>query len=290
MRVSLIVLTYNWPQALASTLASVARQTRQPDEVVVTDDGSTADTREWIEREARNFPVPIYHLWQEDRGFRAARARNRGIAAARGDYVVIVDGDMLLHPRFVADHLAFAQADRFLAGGRLRATVRESARLLDGGEPVFRPWMDGEFDAPHDFRRHHALRWPWLARRKARGRRGRIMSCNMSFWRADLEHVNGFDEAMEGYGSEDLELAARLENAGVVRRQLKFAALAVHLHHTSRAPDDPDDLSMPNNRILRDTRTSGRTRCERGLDLHAAEFATPPSDLRPRAQRMETRA
>lgn len=290
MRVSLIVLTYNWPQALALTLASVARQTRLPDEVVVTDDGSTDDTRERVEREAGGFPVPISYLWQEDHGFRAARARNRGIAAARGDYIVIVDGDMLLHPRFLADHLALAHTDRFLVGGRLRATARESARLLGGGEPVFRPWMDGEFDAPHDFRRHHALRWPWLARHKARSRRGRIMSCNMSFWRADLERVNGFDEAMEGYGSEDLELGARLENAGVARRQLKFAALAVHLHHTSRAPDDPDDLSMPNNRILRDTRINRRTRCERGLDLHAAEFAVPPPDLRASAARTESHA
>ena len=115
------------------------------------------------------------------------------------------------------------------------------------------------------------------------------MSCNMSFWRADLERVNGFDESMEGYGSEDLELGARLENAGVARRQLKFAALAVHLHHTSRAPDDPNDLSMPNNRILRDTRSSGRTRCERGLSLHAGEFAAAPPDLRTSVARMESR-
>lgn len=280
MRVSLIVLTYNWPRALALTLTSIARQSRLPDEVVVTDDGSTADTRQLIEREARGFPIPLAHLWQEDVGFRAARARNRGIAAARGNYVIIVDGDMLLHPRFVADHLAFAQEQRFLAGGRLRATPRATARLLDGAEPVFWPWMDGEFDAPHDFRRYHALRWPWLARQKARGRRGRIMSCNMSFWRSDLERVNGFDEAMEGYGSEDLELGARLENAGVLRKQLKFAGLAVHLHHDSRAPADPDDLSMPNNRILYETRHGGRTRCERGLDLHAGEFAAPPPDLR----------
>lgn len=275
MRVSLIVLTYNWPQALALTLASIARQSRLPDEVVVTDDGSTAETRALVEREAGRFPVPLAHLWQEDAGFRAARARNRGIAASHGDYVVIVDGDMLLHSRFVADHLAFAQPDRFLAGGRLRATARATERLLAGGEPVFWPWMDGEFDAPHDFRRYHALRWPWLARRKARGRRGRIMSCNMSFWRIDLERVNGFDEAMEGYGSEDLELGARLENAGVLRRQLKFAGLAVHLHHRSRAPDDPDDLSMPNNRILHETRRSGRTRCTLGLDQHVREFAAP---------------
>lgn len=289
MRVSLIVLTYNWPQALQLTLASIAAQSRLPDEVIVTDDGSTPDTRALVERTAQAFPVPLAHVWQEDSGFRAARARNRGIAASRGDYVIIVDGDMLLHPRFIADHLAFAQAGRFLAGGRLRATARATARLLEGAKPVFWPWMDGESNTA-DFHWYHALRWPWLARRKAHSRRCRIMSCNMSFRRTDLERVNGFDEAMQGYGSEDLELGARLENAGVLRRQLKFAGLAVHLYHASRAPDDPDDLSMPNNRILHETRRDGRVRCEYGLSLHVEEMAAPPPDLRAISTRLTQRA
>src|SRR5690348_6115795 len=83
MQVSAIVLTYNWPAALARVLASLTAQTRLPDEVIVADDGSGAETRELIERMERDFPVPLRHVWQEDRGFRAARARNRGIAASR---------------------------------------------------------------------------------------------------------------------------------------------------------------------------------------------------------------
>ncbi|MDR2013359.1 MAG: glycosyltransferase family 2 protein [Rhodanobacter sp.] len=280
MRTSLLILTYNWPAALKRVLQSVAWQSRLPDEVIVSDDGSRDETHRLVEQQACDFPCRLVYLWQEDLGFRAARARNRGIAAARGDYLIAIDGDMLLHRHFIADHLDFAQPGCFLIGGRLRASVRETARLLDGGVPVFRPWMDGEFDVPREFHRYHALRWPWLARRKARVGRGAIMSCNMSFWYADLVRSNGFDEAMEGYGSEDLELGARLENAGVLRCRLKFAGLAVHLNHASRAPIDPDDLSMPNNRILSDTRRSGRMRCERGLDLHVHEFATLPPDMR----------
>ncbi|HET6545652.1 MAG TPA: glycosyltransferase family 2 protein [Rhodanobacteraceae bacterium] len=280
MRVSLIVTTYDWKEALALTLASVARQSRAPDEVIVADDGSRSDTRAMLEALARAYPVPLRHVWQDDRGFRAARARNRGIAASRGDYVVITDGDMVLHRHFIADHLAFAQPGRFPGGGRLRATPRETARLLNGRRARFVPWIDADFSSPREFKRRHALRWPWLARSKARSRPGRIMSCNMSFWRADLLRVNGFDERMASYGSEDLELGARLKNAGVHRLQLKFAALAVHLHHQSRAPADPDDPASPNNRILLDTRSNGVTRCVQGIDAHLAEFATAPPDLR----------
>ncbi len=276
MNVSLVVLTYNWPEALARVLDTVAAQRRLPEEVIVADDGSGPQTAALIAARESSFPVPLRHVWQEDRGFRAARARNRGFAAAKGDYVVLIDGDMLLHPSFIADHLMLAERGYFLQGGRLKADSAESARLLAGGPPVFAPWMAGNFHEFDGTRRLYAFRQPLLARWKARARRGgRVMSCNMSFWREDLLRVNGFDERMEGYGAEDRELAARLENAGVRRRQLKWAALAVHLEHRSRAQPDVDDPTLPNNQLFRQTVEQRITRCELGIDRHLAEFALP---------------
>lgn len=274
MRTSVIVLTYNWPEALARVLASLAAQRQLPDEVIVADDGSGAETRALIERMARGFPVPLRHVWHEDLGFRAARARNRGIAASHGDYVILLDGDMLLHPHFVADHLLLAARGCFLQGGRIKATRAESARLLAGGAPVFAPWSRADFHEFDGTKRLYAFRQPQLARWKSRSRSGgRVMSCNMSFWREDLLRVNGFDERMEGYGAEDRELVARLENAGLRRRALKWAALAVHLWHATRAQPDVNDLSLPNNRLFHATRAQGITRCEHGIDAHLAEFS-----------------
>ena len=270
MSPSVILLTYNWPQALSLALDALARQTILPQEVIVADDGSTQETRILIESRMASHPVPLRHVWHEDRGFRAGAARNRGIAASNGDYLILLDGDMVAHPKFIADHMAFAEPGCFLAGGRLRASALETTRLLQGGTIRFDPFMDGIFDAPHDFRRYHAFRWLAMARRKA-CRPGRVMSCNMSFWRNDVLAANGFDERMEGYGSEDLELAARLRNAGLRQKQLKFAALAVHLEHTSRAPADPDDISMPNNQLLRETMSRKLTRCELGIAQYLEE-------------------
>ncbi len=269
MKISLVVLTYNWPEALDLVLASVAKQVRLPDEVLVADDGSGQATAEVIARHAASLPVPLRHVWQDDAGFRAARCRNRGIAAARGDYVIILDGDMVLHPQFVADHEALAQPGFYLQGGRLKASVAESQRLLQGKSPVFAPWVDADFHEFDGTRRLYAFHQPWLARWKSRSRNGgRVMSCNMSFWRDDLLRVNGFDERMEGYGAEDRELAARLDNAGLKRRALKWAALAAHLWHASRAPVDVDDMALPNNRLFQQTRSERITRCELGIDTH----------------------
>ena len=282
MQCSLLVTTYNWKDALAAVLASVRRQSRLPDEVIVADDGSRADTREMLEAQARDFPTALRHVWQEDLGFRAASIRNRAISASRGDYVICIDGDMVLHPRFVEDHVTLARPGSFLQGGRIQATAACTQRLLSGARPHFSPWMDADFNAQHGDERRHVVRWPWLARRKARSANPgvTVMSCNISAWRDDLVRANGFDERMEGYGSEDLELDLRLRNAGLQRRRLKFAGLAVHLLHDSRAPVDPEDMSLPNNRILEDTARLRRVRCEQGLDRYAAEYATPPPDLR----------
>ena len=62
MRCTLLVTTYNWKEALAAVLASVRRQSRLPDEVVVADDGSRADTRAMLEAQACDFPVVLRHV------------------------------------------------------------------------------------------------------------------------------------------------------------------------------------------------------------------------------------
>nr|MDQ3056919.1 glycosyltransferase [Pseudomonadota bacterium] len=192
---SLVVTTYNWKQALALCLRSIAAQRMLPCEVIVADDGSREDTGAMVVDIARDFPAPLKHVWQDDAGFRAARVRNLGIAASTGDYVIFIDGDMVLHPQFVADHVSLIRPGIFLQGGRLNASPDESARLLAGGQARFTPWMRGHF------KRKHALRWRWLAARKARANDGgQVMSCNMGVWRSDLDRVNGFDDDYEGWG------------------------------------------------------------------------------------------
>jgi len=273
MSVSLIVTTFDWPQALRLVLRAVARQQPLPYEVIVTDDGSAAETRQLLQRVACDYPVPLRHIWQEHRGFRVGMARNRAVAAARSDYVIFLDGDMLPQQHFIADHLGAARPRCFTQGMRALAGPELTARLLAGDEVNVSPFTRG-LALPRN-----AMRLPvaaLLRRPRAYGRK-KVMSCNQGFWRADLLEVNGFDERMAGWGREDTELGVRCYHAGIRRLQLRHAAIAVHLHHPPRGHGQ---ARTPNDDYLAETERSGHRRCELGIDRHLAEFATPTPDLR----------
>ncbi len=86
MLISVVVATYNRPDALAAVLRSLGNQEDRQFEVVVADDGSKDDTEDVVKRAQATLPVPLTHVWQEDTGFRLAAVRNRATAQARGDY------------------------------------------------------------------------------------------------------------------------------------------------------------------------------------------------------------
>lgn len=272
--VSLVVTTYNWPRALALVLDSAARQTRLPDEVIVADDGSGPETRALVHAAAATFPTALRHTWQEDDGFRAARSRNLAITGANGDYVLLLDGDMVMHPRFVADHLAVARRGSFVQGSRVLVSEDFSTRML--AHPELRPaFLTGGVK-----RRRHTLRVPALSRLYMRLRGGRprmIKTCNQGWWREDLLRLNGFDERMHGWGREDDELALRAWHAGIDCRQLRLAGLAFHLHH----PERHQEGASRNDCYLAETRSSRATRCESGINAHLEAFRLHPlPDLR----------
>ena len=274
MQISLIISTYNWPDALDLVLRSVSRQKHMPDEVLVADDGSGEATALLMASWARRLAVPLHHLWQENKGYRLARSRNRAIAAARGEYIIMVDGDMVLDEHFVLDHARVRVPGRFVQGVRIPTDETGAQLMLRERSTVVRPLMPGLR------RRHKAFRGEWLSRHFSRSvvTMPRVKGCNQGYWRSDLIAVNGFEERMIGWGPEDKECAARLLHSGVQGTELRFAALATHLHHVSRAPLGVN----PNDALFAATLASRRTRSELGVDQHLREFAHGvPESARP---------
>ena len=266
--ISLIVTTYEWPQALDLTLRSIARQTQLPEEIVISDDGSGPATTTLIHQWRRQLPVPLHHVWQPHEGFRLARSRNAATAKSRSEYVVFVDGDMVLHPNFVEDHRQLAQQGFFIQGCRLLTRASAAQRMLESGD------LDLGFFTRGIERRHHTVRNSMLSRlfSKVRTDLTAIRGCNQGYWRGDLVRTNGFNERMVGWGREDNEIAARLHQLGLARRNVKFKALATHLYHPRRHPHGEN----PNDAILAETVSRQRTHCHQGLDSHFAARFQPP--------------
>ena len=242
--VSLVITTYNSPDRLALVLDSVRDLAPLPAEVIIADDGSTDDTRELIESYAKSFPCPLRHIWQEDKGFRLSASRNSGIRATTREYIIMIDGDMILDPHFIADHLRFAKRGLCLGGSRTMLCESTSKEILacraNGDTNAYK-----ESFKYKSWKAYRCVPLAWLvyvcskssAKRFKKTTKANVGGCNMSFYKADFERVGGFNESFTGHGSEDWEFVARFLFAGGRSARLKFCAAGYHIHHPTRPQD-----------------------------------------------------
>jgi glycosyltransferase involved in cell wall biosynthesis len=238
MRTELIVATYENPRALALCLASVARQRVRPDAVAVADDGSGPETAAVIAAFAAAHPgTPVRHVRHEDIGFRKAAILNRAIAGSTADLLIFIDGDVMIHPGFVARHLALARPDRWASGSLIRldaaATTAVTEADVAAGRVFDRGWLrdNRAFDRLGTWLKAMPFPKPVMALLDRLSPVQRAWcGANASAFREAILLVNGFDESMR-WGGGDKELGVRLTNAGVRGRHLRFTAPLVHLDH-----------------------------------------------------------
>ncbi len=265
MTTTVIITVYNRPAMLAACLRALAIGTRCPDEVVVSDDGSAPDAVARMRAAFRECPFPVVYTWQEDRGYRLAAARNQALRRATGDYLLSLDGDILVMPDTMAAHVAAARRGWFLAASRALLDEADTATALD--RELHPRCLDVLWEradrsalgpAHRQFQRQRWLRRLGLAKRH----KPKILGCHFSIFREDVERVNGFDEAFEGWGLEDDDFALRLHLAGVRGRSLIREARALHLWHAP-APSRIEGGPGPNTAYFR--RRDIPARCARGL-------------------------
>ena len=267
--ITLIVTTYNRPDALELVIASCLDQTDRHFEIVIADDGSGAPTRELIETMQRSAPVPITHVWQPDEGFRAAASRTQAIRCARGGYVIFLDGDCIPQRDFIARHRALSAARTVVTGSRILLAPTLTREALARRLPLQRQpwsfWLRQRAAGQINKFMPLAVHLPDLRLRRVNGFVWRgIKTCNLGAWLADLKAVNGFDETFVGWGHEDADLVARLHNLGVTRKNGFWSTEVLHLWHK----EAPRDREGPNYaRVV--SRLADRTvRAQHGLDEH----------------------
>jgi glycosyltransferase involved in cell wall biosynthesis len=101
--VSTVIPTYNRAHVIGEAVESALGQTYPNTEVIVVDDGSKDDTLERL----KSYGDKVRVISQANAG--PAAARNRGIAAARGDFVAFLDSDDLWLPEKIKQQVALME-------------------------------------------------------------------------------------------------------------------------------------------------------------------------------------
>jgi len=100
--VSVVVTTYNRPDALSLILLALNEQDTNDFEVIVADDGSSSETKDAVELLKPKVSYKIRHVRQSHDGFRAAMIRNKSVSVADGEYLIFLDGDSVPQTSFIS--------------------------------------------------------------------------------------------------------------------------------------------------------------------------------------------
>ena len=260
MRVSLIITTYNCPESLILVLMSIENQTIVPQEVVIADDGSTVETKEIIVKFQKDSKLNIIHSWQEDNGFRAAKSRNKAIAKSYCDYIILIDGDIILHPKFIQDHVNNAKVGYFIQGSRVLLTQDSMNQIIISKKISFSFFSKGLNSKKNSLHSNFLSKILSTYKNSLRGTR----CCNIAFFKQDCININGFNNEFEGWGREDSEFVLRLFNNGLYRKIVRFNAIQYHLWHK-----EIDRTSLDfNNQLLQNSIKNKLKVCKKGINKY----------------------
>jgi glycosyltransferase involved in cell wall biosynthesis len=226
--ISVQICTYNRKDLILRSLDALFKQDNPADkfEIVLVDDGSSDGTGEAIK--ALNSPCKLTYLYQENAGL--ATARNKGIRAAQGEFILFVDDDIMASPSLLTQHV---KTHRAHPGSVVRGWVNHVDDLENTEKKVPKFTMQ---DISTSF----------------------FWTSNVSVAKKSLEEAGMFEEKFREYGWEDLELGLRLKNLGL---KLQYNRNAVVFHYKSRWKKS----DVP--KLLAQARSKGRT-AVLFLDMH----------------------
>lgn len=267
MRASIIISVYKNIEALRLILDSLRVQSVQDFEIIISEDGTDASMRQFVE--GYDWFCSYQHLTQSDEGWRKNRALNRAIVAAKTDWLIFIDGDCIVHPRFVEMHLHYAKPDRILLGKRVKLSSEVSQKLLDKSMSLCQlskymwkllfnskgcRYVDEGLFFPY------LLCWPMRSTRSLTG-------CNMSFSRQAILSINGFDEEYKRPAiGEDVDIHWRLKAKGYKSVSIRNRAIAYHLYHKENWTEQEE-----NRAIMLQNQSQNRVVCKDGIDKYLSK-------------------
>jgi cellulose synthase/poly-beta-1,6-N-acetylglucosamine synthase-like glycosyltransferase len=237
-KATLIISVYNDIHFLKAVLDSLNAQTFKDFEIIVSEDAGHEHVKTFLE--GYPFSNPYQHLTQEDLGWRKNRALNRAIQAAKSDYLVLIDGDCVLHPRFMEQHVLSAREGLILGGKRLKLNDTTTKAFLEGtlGPTDMNRYLlthlatlrkEGFLYPEEGFYINPDGMLGFIPRMRTLTN---LTGSNMSFSKEAILSINGFDEdySLPAIG-EDIDLNWRFKGAGYQLGSVRNLAVQYHLQH-----------------------------------------------------------
>ena len=230
MKATVIVAVYNRDDYIPVVLNSLVSQVFDEFQVVIAEDGCSESIRSIVSTYKNKFLFPIVHVTQKDEGFRKNRILNEAIRQSSGDYLVFIDGDCVLHPKYLSNYMMRAEEGRCLFGRRVMLDEKTTKSLVLKKDVSRLGFFRLIFSGCR--KKEEAIYFPFLPLKPKKG----VFGCSFCVARKDIVAINGFDEDFESpfYG-EDTDIERRLILSGVKTYSTKFATIQYHLFH------DPGD-------------------------------------------------
>lgn len=273
MIVSVLIPVYKNRKALALVLEGFRNQTRMPDEIIIAEDAMEAETEAFLKQYD---DLPLTHIRHEDSGNRKTVILNKAVCAAKGEYLIFIDGDVIPYTHFVEYHAALARPKQVLSGRRVNLDATYSQRLYEGSltaktlerwYPLFalRFMCDRSFRYEQGFQLSpNGLIYRFFL--KGRKRNVDIIGCNFSCFKKDFKAINGFDESyLYSRLGDDVDLTWRFRAAGYTIASVKNLANIFHLHH-EKLPRHPE--ADKEGERLKSARGTGEYVCTEGLSKY----------------------
>lgn len=267
-KISVIISTYNAVEWLRLTLTGYKIQSFLDFELVIADDGSSFETSGFIDKFRKQSPVPVIHVWHEDKGFQKSKILNKAILACNADYILMSDGDCIPRKDYVETHMENREIGYFLSGGYFKLPMAISEKITE--DDIMAQRCFDKF-----WLKKQGLEFSVINVKLTAGKKqAKLFNAltptaatwnghNASGWKKDIFAVNGFDERMQ-YGGQDRELGERLVNFGIKSKQIRYSAICVHLDHP-RGYKTPESIAF-NKNIRKQTREGEKTFTAFGIE------------------------
>ena len=269
MKVTIIISVYKNVKALELVLDSILDQSVKVGEIIVSEDGNSKIMQEFIS----TLHIPnLIHLTQEDLAWRKNIALNNSIRKSTGEYLIFIDGDVILHKRFIEGHIHCAKPKRVCAGKRVELGPNYTQKLFDKTLSLqelsnhfirkiislhkdnVRHYEDGIYVSPDSY-----IYKKFIQKKSI----NYLIGCNFSCYKKDIESINGFNEDYRhpAIGEDvDINWRFRADNTEVI--SCRNIANVYHLWHKKGFGSAEGEI---NNKILKENFDINRFVCLNGL-------------------------